>query len=128
MENDSRRLEFLKNLRRLEAAFVGNPDLPLPLYTTITVPCESVEQLGLAARALGKVEKVFDEYSAGVDFALTSDVKVSFYLPRASVCKQVGTEKRLVKVKVPLTFEEREEEQEVAVWDCPPAFLAEPER
>lgn len=123
--------EFVIGLRRMADWYEVNPDFPQPGSCSangiFTVFAYSPEEFIKLKDGLGSSLLEVDNYCMRA-FKSFGDTQLCVYAIRSSVCKKrvVGT--KMVTERVATQWTDKEVEQDIVEWDCPPELQpAEPE-
>ncbi len=121
------RNEYIQALRMTADWLVTHAEVPAPNYLNILVAQCTKEDLGHAAKALGKAEKkITDNYFSIVGHV--DEVRLEFYNSRDAICERVKVAEKVIPAHtLPALAEQHIEEkiEEVFEWKCPGSILAE---
>lgn len=121
---------FVEGLRRVADWYEEHPDCPLPKGYSDGVFSNYVntkDEVVEAKDRFGVVAVEADEYYFSV-FKSFGNFQMKVFASRSTVCKRkvVGTKK--VWKKEATQWTEKEVEEEIVEWDCPPELVPEPKK
>ena len=116
------RTEFCDALVEIAEFLESHPDVPLPLYPSMTAFVPGASELAQAAKALGHAEKsVLPNWFSMVRRFGTVSFEIS--ARRENVCRRVVTGTRVVPATTVAEHTIPEHAEEIVEWDCPDSLL-----
>lgn len=116
---------FVESLRELADFYEQNPTLPIPNKQTINlfdITVEQIKEFITLSKKTVKKSWIESFFYATIPFG--SRIELDLNIARNKVCEKVVT-KRIITKQVPVSFEEKEIEEEIIEWKCPDTIFEE---
>lgn len=116
---------FVESLRELADFYEQNPTLPIPTRQTINLFDITVEQIkDFITLSKKTVKKSWIESFFYATIPFGSHINLDLNIARNKVCEKIITKRKTIK-QIPISYEEKEIEEEIIEWKCPDTMFEE---